>query len=359
MPPVHEHLLVSDVGGTHTGIAIFQHDGEGHFVPVRHGTFRSRRIRNYPRLLSNFLVKEAKGLTPRIKKICICFAGPVGPKRSEALLTNLGLGFSSPEIQSATGIDQVSLLNDFEAVGYGVEVLMANQPAAFVPLSRKRKLPPLKGRKRTAVVIGAGTGLGTTILIRDSLRENYRPIPGEGGHTDFIPVDEDEFLVAQWLRKNRNLSRVNPVDSEKIISGPGLVNIYSALCELEADLGGDSLVRKVSRTAPYDRPALIVKSAGSDARCRRTLDMWLRCYARAAKNHAIFPLAPAGVFLAGGIAAKILPEMQSGLFMREFTRCDIPNIRKILIKTPVFVITNYRIGLYGCASVAANPDLLV
>lgn len=358
MGPIQEHLLVSDVGGTHTGIAIFKHDKRGHFAPVRHRTYRSGKARSYPELLRDFLAKEAKGITPPATKACIDFAGPVGPDRSEAVLTNLDWGFSTREIRSTTGINQVTLMNDFEAVGYGVEVLMVNQPEAFVPLSRKRKLPSPGARKPTAVVIGAGTGLGTTILIGDPASGKYRPVPGEGGHTDFIAVDEDEFRIAQWLRENRNRSPKNSIDLETVVSGPGLVNVYSALCELESSPGDRSVMRKVARAEPYNRPAIIFKNADKDRLCRRTVDIWLRCYARAAKNYALFPLAPAGVFLAGGIAAKVLPEMRSGLFMKEFTRCDIPNIRKVLTRTPVFVITDYRIGLYGCANVAANPELL-
>ena len=113
-------------------------------------------------------------------------------------------------------------------------------------------------------------------------------------------------------------------------------------------------MKKVLQADPYDGPAVIVQNARSDKLCRRVLDIWLRCYARAAKNSAIFPLTPGGVFLAGGIASKILPEMQSGIFMKEFTRCDRPNIRSLLKRTPVFVVTDYRIGLYGCANVAVN-----
>ena len=94
MAPVEEHLLVSDVGGPHTGMAVFKHDGRGLFALRRHRTLRSANIRDYPRRLRDFLSREAKGLVPEVKKVCICFAGPVGPGRSEALLTNLGLGFS-------------------------------------------------------------------------------------------------------------------------------------------------------------------------------------------------------------------------------------------------------------------------
>ena len=221
-------------------------------------------------------------------------------------------------------------------------------------LSPAGTLPGKDGKKPTALVIGAGTGLGTSILIHDAGMGKYRPVPGEGGHVDFTAVDDIEFRASQWIRKHLNRSPHNPMDCEKIVSGPGLVNLFRALSELQPDEANASIVKKVFQADPYDRPAVIVENARLDRMCRRALDLWLGCYARAAKNSAIFPLTPGGVFLAGGIAAKILPEMQSGIFMKEFTRCDIPSIRALLKRTPVFIVTDYRIGLFGCANVAVN-----
>ena len=348
------HVLAADVGGTHISVAVFAHYGNGNLRAVRHKTFRSRSVENFPALLSRFLKEEGRSLTPAVRQACIDFAGPVGPKRDRGTITNLGWGFTARDVFDAIPVDEVTLLNDFEAVGFGLEVLLENCPQAFVRLSRTGNLPGHDGRKPTAVVIGAGTGLGTSILIEDVRTGKYRPIPGEGGHVDFEAVEEIEFRAAEWIRKHVNRSVGNPMDRERIVSGPGLVNLYRALSELEPGDGNPRIAEKVAKADPYDRPAVIIQHVDSDTRCRRTLDIWLRCYGRAAKNSAIFPLTPGGVFLAGGIAAKILPEMQSGLFMKEFTRCDIPNIRSLLKRTPVFIVTDYRIGLFGCANVALN-----
>jgi glucokinase len=354
MTQVRNHILAGDVGGTNTGIAVFADLGQGKFEPVRHKTYRSRKMGSFPALLRRFLDREARGLVPRVRQACIDFAGPLGSDRSRAYVTNLGIEFRAEEVLDATGVEELTFLNDFEAVGFGLEVLLENRPEAFVRLSATGRLPGGPGKKPTAVVLGAGTGLGTTILIHDPERGSYRPIPGEGGHADFTPVEEIEFQVSQWIRNHRNRSRRNPLDCEKIVSGPGLVNVLHALSELEPNTGNAGTAQKIFRADPYDRPAIIVKQARQDALCRKALDFWLRCYARAAKNYAIFPLAPGGVFLAGGISAKILPEIQSGVFLREFTRCDIPPIRSLLKRTPLFVVTDYRIGLYGCANVAVN-----
>jgi glucokinase len=354
MTQVRSHILVADVGGTNTGVAVFADLGQGRFEPVRHKTYRSRKIRSFPALLGRFLDREARGLVPALRRACIDFAGPLGADRSRAYVTNLGVEFSAEEILDATGVEEVTFLNDFEAVGFGLEVLLENRPEAFVRLSATGRLPARGGKKPTAVVLGAGTGLGTTILIHDPTRGKYRPIPGEGGHADFTPVEEIEFRVSQWIRNHRNRSRRNPLDCEKIVSGPGLVNVYHALSELEPNTGDAGTAKMILRADPHDQPAIIVEHARQDKLCREALDLWLRCYARAAKNCAIFPLAPGGVFLAGGISAKILPEIQSGVFLREFTRCDIPPIRSLLKRTPLFVVTDYRIGLYGCANVAVN-----
>jgi glucokinase len=354
MTQVRSHILVADVGGTNTGIAVFADLGQGRFEPARHKTYRSRKMGSFPALLRRFLDREARGLVPKVRQACIDFAGPLGADRSKAFVTNLGIEFRTEEIQEATGVEELTFLNDFEAVGFGLEVLLENRPEAFVRLSAAGRLPAKGGRKPTAVILGAGTGLGTTILIHDATHGRYRPIPGEGGHADFTAVEEIEFRVSQWIRNHRNRSSRNPLDCEKIVSGPGLANVYHALSELEPNIGNANTAKMILRADPHDRPAIIVKHAGRDALCRTALDLWLCCYARAAKNCAIFPLAPGGVFLAGGISAKILPEIQSGVFMREFTRCDIPPIRSLLKRTPLFVVTDYRIGLYGCANVAVN-----
>ncbi len=354
MANVQEHILVADVGGTNTGVAIIFYGGGNKFEIVRHKTYRSKTVQDFAALFSGFLRQEAGGLQPPVRKACMDFAGPIDAGRKIAHLTNLQRGFTSDEVRRATGVEDFTLLNDFEAVGFGLETLVANQPRAFVRLSRAGKLPPLTGRKPTSVVIGAGTGLGTTVLIHDPVTGKYRPTPGEGGHVDFVAVDEPEFRIAQWIREHRNISAKNPLNSEKVVSGPGLVNVFFALSDLERDLARPKILEQVENADPYDRPPIIIKHASRDRLCRRALDTWLRCYGRAAKNAATFPLAPGGVFLAGGIAAKILPEMRSGIFMKEFTRCDVPNIQPLLKRTPVFVVTDYRIGLFGCANVAIN-----
>jgi glucokinase len=188
----------------------------------------------------------------------------------------------------------------------------------------------------------------------DPATGRFRPLPGEGGHVDYGPVEEEEFLIAQWIRKHKNDSSRNPLNRERVVSGRGLAFVCEALADLRPDLGSPLLRKKILRTEPSDRPAVIARNAGRDSLCRESLDVWLRSYARAAKNSAIFPLTPGGVFLAGGVAGKILKEMRSGTFMREFLRCDIPSIHSILKRIPVFVITDYEIGLYGCANVAVN-----
>jgi glucokinase len=354
MVKVEEHILVADVGGTNTGAAIIAYSGENRFEIVRHKTFRSKLVQDFAALFRAFLEKEGCRLQPAVRKACLDFAGPIGADRSVALLTNLQRGFTADEVLKSTGIEEITLLNDFEAVGFGLEILIANRPEAFVRLSRAGKLPPTRGKKPTEVVIGAGTGLGTTVLIHDPVTEKYRPTPGEGGHVDFVAVDENEFQIAQWIRKHRNTSEKNPLNCEKVVSGPGLVNVFYALSELQPSLVRPAISKQVEDADPYDRPPVIIKNAVKDPLCRKVLDIWLRCYGRAAKNAATFPLAPGGVFLAGGIASKILPEMRSGMFMKEFTRCDVPNIRPLLKRTPVFIVTDYRIGLFGCANVAIN-----
>src|SRR5439155_915015 len=107
-----------------------------------------------------------------------------------------------------------------------------------------------------------GTGLGTSILIEDVRTGKYRPIPGEGGHVDFEAVDELEFRAAGWIRKHINRSPGNPMDRERIVSGPGLVNLYRALSELEPGDGNPRIAAEVVKADVYDRPAVIIQHAG-------------------------------------------------------------------------------------------------
>jgi glucokinase len=332
---------------------LFACSAGGRYEPLIHETYRSRQTDSFPGLLRRFLRKHRE-VEPPVRTACIDFAGPVGEDRLRAAPTNLSWSFTVDEVRDATGLERVTLINDFEAVGLGVETLLTNRPEAFVRISRSGRLPTRGKQRPTLAVIGAGTGLGTSILVWDPARGKYLPVPGEGGHVDFAPIEEDEFRIAEWIRRNVNSSPSAPLNREKVVSGPGLVNVYRALAALEQGPGDRTIENKVLKAQPYDRPAIIVGNAGRDPLCRKALDVWLRCYAAAAKNCVVFPLAPGGAFLAGGIAAKILPEIQSGIFMREFRRCDVPNIKAILNRVPVFVITDYRIGLYGCANVAVN-----
>jgi glucokinase len=354
MARINNHILVADIGGTNLRVAIFAQSGRDRYEPVCHHTYRTARIRHIPTFLGSYLRREGRGLEPRVGSACIDFAGPIDSNRSKVSLTNLDLRFTAREAIKATGIERFTLLNDFEAVGYGLEVLIENRPEAFVRLSRSGRLPHRSASRSTAVVLGAGTGLGTTILMPDPVSGRFRPLPAEGGHVDYGAVEEEEFRIAQWIRKHKNDSPRNPLNRERVVSGRGLAFVCEAMAELRPDLGSVSVRNKIFRTKASDRPAIIAQNANRDALCRQALDVWLRSYARAAKNTAILPLAPGGVFLAGGVAARILKEMRSGTFMKEFLRCDIPNIRAILKRIPVFVITDYQIGLYGCANVAVN-----
>ncbi len=354
MGKADQHVFVADIGGTNLGVAIFAQSGKDRFEPVCHDTYRTKQIRHIPDFLGAYLRRKGRRLDPKVRRACIDFAGPIGADRSRAALTNLSLTFTASEARKALGVESITLLNDFEAVGFGIELLIANRPEAFVRLSRSGKLPPRTGQKPTAAVLGAGTGLGTTVLIYDPVSGRYRPLPAEGGHVDYGPVEEIEFQIAEWIRQHHNDSPRNPLNRERVVSGRGLAYVCEALAGLRPELGSPKMRREIFGAEVQDRPAIISGHAERDALCRMTLDIWLRSYARAAKNSAILPLAPGGVFLAGGVAAKILGEMQSGTFMKEFLRCDIPNIRAILGRIPVFVVMDYRIGLYGCANVAVN-----
>jgi glucokinase len=250
MPVAKNHVLIADIGGTNTRIAIFAQQINGKIEPVRHKVYASRKISSIPSTLKEFLRIEGRNLVPKIEVLCVGFAGPVGPTRSEARMTNLPWSFYAEEVLAETGLQSVVLLNDFEAVGFGLEILVANKPEAFVRLSRSGSLSKISREKPTIVVIGAGTGLGTAILTPDSESGKYMPIPGEGGHSDFIALDEFEFQVMQWLRQATNQSPDNPLEWEAIVSGPGLNKLYQAIAALEPQLEKSRISQSILRVDP-------------------------------------------------------------------------------------------------------------
>ncbi len=262
--------------------------------------------------------------------VCIGVAGPVSGL--VARLTNVPWLADASVVAERLGDCPVQLLNDLEAMAHAVPVL---DPEELAVLQDGVIVPT-----GNAALIAAGTGLGEALLHNVSGR--FMPSASEGGHADFAARTPRELaLVAE-------LSRIHDrVDVERVISGPGLVNLFR-FTHGSQDL--ETACRVVGRNLDvFELPAAITAAAlgGRCEQCAEALDMFVEAYGAEAGNLALRSVATAGIYVGGGIAPKILPALESGAFMDAFR--DKEPMVDLLRTLPVKVILNPAAGLLGAA----------
>jgi glucokinase len=262
---------------------------------------------------------------------CFGVAGPVVDGRCVA--TNLPWVLDEAGLASSIPARRVRLLNDLEATGYGV---LALPPAALVTLHAGAPRPG------TMVLIAAGTGLGEALLIWDGAR--HRVVGSEGGHADFAPRTDLEVELLRFLRKE-----FGRVSYERVLSGPGLLNIYRFL-RAQGRAAEPAWLR--ARIESEDPSAVVaeVGLAGSDPVCVQALDLFAAIYGAEAGNLALKALAVGGVFVAGGIAPKIRAKLEDGTFVTAF--CDKGRFAALMASIPVRLSLEPRAALLGAARVA-------
>jgi glucokinase len=324
-------LLAGDVGGTKTWLALMEPHG-GELRTVVEERYDSRAFGRFPDLLQAFLDRHAG--TGAIHAACFAVAGPV--QGDEVRVTNLPWHLAARPVRNILGTPRVRLINDFQAAGYGIDGLHQNDLAVLQGGTRRAGAP--------RAVIGAGTGLGQGILVWQT--DHYEPLATEGGHADFGPTDEEQVELLRHLQR-----RSGHVSYERVLSGPGLTNIYAFLRERSPERASPQILQALESG---DAGALISDAAlaGTDPLAERSLDMFVAIYGSQAGNLALTCLASGGVYVAGGIAPKILPRLQSGEFMRHFLAKG--RMSELLADMPVQVVTNPKVGLLGAALAASR-----
>jgi glucokinase len=322
-------VLAGDVGGTKTALGLFAADGEA-LVVVREATLPSRQFASAEAILAGFLAEGSPG---RLAAACLGVAGPVVD--GCVVATNLPWALAERDLAAALGVARVRLLNDLEATGHGVlglgpEALACLQPGA-----------PRAGNR---ALIAAGTGLGEALLVREPV--GWRVVACEGGHVDFAPRDDREIGLLRWLR-----AQFGRVSYERVLSGPGLLNLYRFLRDAE---GAPEPPALRDRLAGEDPAAVIAEAglAGTDPVCRQALEMFVSIYGAEAGNLALKALATGGVVVGGGIAPRILPMLGDGRFMEAFRAKG--RLTPVLEAIPVHVALEPRAALLGAARVAAR-----
>jgi len=317
-------ILAGDIGGTKTLLGLFRAEKDRP-IPVREASFRSP---NYPGLES--VIREFLGdETASVRTAGFGIAGPVFGGRSKT--TNLPWTVDAERIRNQFKIPSVFLLNDLEATAYGTLHLSDTD---FHLINEGQPVP---GGNRA--VIAAGTGLGEAILFWNGLR--YRPSASEGGHTDFAPRNSTETELREYLAK-----RSGHVSYERIVSGPGLVNIFQFMRET----GRAEVPGWLSEKMAVEDPAAMITEAALSGRseiCVQTIDLFVSVYGAEAGNLALKALATGGVYLGGGITTKVLKKLSDGAFLKAFT--DKGRYAEMLGRIPVRIILNQKTGLLGAA----------
>ena len=321
-------ILVADVGGTKTTFAVIDQNKKMLFKK----TYSSCEITNFTDTILQFMnLEECKKY--KIIDACIGASGPINEEKSYARLTNLEWTIDVNNMLVRTPLHNIKLLNDFEAIGLGYDSLKEDQ---YTELTNHGRNP-----KGTIAIIGAGTGLGMSILAYTNGK--HYPILSEGGHTDFpiLITDKIDIKLQSFLIQKKAY-----FDAEDIVSGKGIINIYTFLTTQKIK-HSDKIKREINKSSKIEKPAIIMKYAleDKDALCVLTLELFIKYYARVARNLALITLC-SELIISGGIAPKIISAMQDS-FVEEFMIHNREEYRKFLEKIPILVLTNSDIGLYG------------
>jgi glucokinase len=319
-------VLAGDIGGTKVLVRLAEFE-RAKFRIIAEQRFESAAYDGLTPIIGEFLA-VTKAAAP--DAACFGIAGPIESTATGqvARTTNLPWVIETESISAEIGIRRVRLINDFQAIGYALDALDPTELVALQVGERVARAP--------RAAIGAGTGLGQTLLVWE--RDHYEALPTEGGHVDFAPTDDLQMDLLRFLTE-----RYGRVSYERVLSGDGLMSLYEFFVSRGVDEGAGGC----------DTPAAVSDGAlnHSNPAAVAALRLFASAYGAHAGNVALSYLAAGGVFIAGGIAPKILPALRDGVFMRAFT--DKGRMGALLERFPVHVVTNEKAGLLG-AVVAAT-----
>ena len=334
-------LLAGDIGGTKTILRLVE-VAQNEFETIYEATYLSGNYPDLVPIVEQFLAAAEK---PSPEAACLAIAGPVFNNTSK--LTNLNWFLDSQRLQKELEIKRVSLINDFAAVCYGVLELKSADIYSLQSATASEQAP--------IGVIGAGTGLGEGFLVPH--QGSHQVVATEGGHTDFAPRSELEWQLLQYIRERYRIERVSV---ERVVSGQGIVAIYQFLRDTQfatelAEVGEKVKIweQQVEKGEKTVDPAAIISQTAlqkSDSLCEKTMQMFVEAYGAEVGNFALKLLPYGGIYIAGGIAAKILPLMQEDRFLAAFKQKG--RMRTLLEQMPVHIVLNPQVGLLGSVTYA-------
>jgi len=327
-------ILAGDIGGTKTLLQIATFES-GKKTILDEKRYVSADYDDLTDMVSEFLAEVIKQRgTVALHSACFGIAGPVSGR--QGWVTNLPWELDADKMEGALGIPKVRLINDFAAVGYGLEALgpddlvelQAGSPAAQAPCA----------------LIGAGTGLGQGILVWQD--DHYEVMASEGGHCDFAPVDDEQIELLAWL-----IEKFGHVSYERVCCGRGLVNIYEFLRDKNPEQESEEVRTAMSEGDPAAAVS-IAGLKGSDTLATQAMHIFAKIYGQQAGNLALTCMAGGGVYIAGGIAPKVIDKLKDGTLIEAFNAKGRMN--KLTEVMPVHVVINPNVGLMGAALAASR-----
>ncbi|MCK4650665.1 glucokinase [Candidatus Babeliales bacterium] len=330
--PKKNYILAADIGGTKSnfGLIQIQKDKPTLVLIIK---IASKKITDFSQTINQILKILNDKYKIKPTKASIAAAGKISPNKKYVNLTNLKIKIDSKDILKKTNLKKIVLLNDFEAIGHALPYINKKS------LLQINKTKIIHKNNFNKVILGAGTGLGKTFLIWNEQMKKYNVMASEGGHGDFASQNQEELDLIEFIRK-----KSKPVEWEDLLSGTGIKNIYKFLKSTKK-------YKPTKYSKEIDKndysPLLISKYGTKTPLCKKTFELFAKFYARSAKNFALEILATGGVYLAGKIATENLEIFKQKLFIEEFANSY--KSKKILTKIPVYIITDYNIGLLGAA----------
>ena len=326
-------VLAGDIGGTKTLLQVAEVRGSK--VEVLHRErFASRDYADFESLLRDCLDRIPVTVAKNIASACFGIAGPIhapeqGPR--QARVTNLPWQLDESRLQSLLGLSRVHLINDFYATASGIEVLHEEDLAVLHPGKPQSEAPRL--------VVGAGTGLGVAQLFWCG--GGYRAYASEGGHVQFAPTDTLQAELLAYMQ-----SQFQRVSYERLVSGPGLARIYAFLGQ-RSQRDAAELHTILEQADPAAAIALLAQEG--DALAEQALALFMAIYGSVVGDLALVSLAYGGIYIAGGIAAKLADKMREGPFMANYENKG--RMSPLVRQMPVSIILNQDVGLLGATLV--------
>jgi glucokinase len=321
-------VLAADIGGTKTLFQLSLEQGD----VIAELEFASQDFSSFYDMLAQFFERVLEQDT-NINAACFAVAGPVSG--TQASVTNLPWKIDVAVIKERFPIAQISLCNDFEAVGYGIDTLAQHDLHAL----QQGDMPQASNVR---AVIGAGTGLGQAILMQTASR--WQVMPTEGGHVDFAPTNAKQIMLFEHLRE-----RFGHVSYERVLSGPGLVSIYNFLRSyLQKEENTD--LRQAMIDGDAAAAISLFANEQNDELASEALALFFEIYGAQVGNLALACLPYAGIFIAGGIGGKNLDWFTSSKFLEAFAFKGKMN--HLMHKFPIYVITQPQVGLQGARLLA-------